>query len=50
MVLNFIFKNKLDELIYDQEIINHNYNLCLEKITISNKILEKEIKEILNEK
>ena len=46
----YFFKNKLDELIYDQEIINHNFNLCLKKITIPNEILEKEIKEILNEK
>lgn len=46
----YFFKNKLDELIYDQEIINHNFNLCLKKITISNEILKREIRDILNEK
>ena len=40
----------MNELIYNDEIINHNLDLCLKKITIPTNILKKELELILNEK
>ena len=46
----YTFNNNLNELIYSDEIINHNLDLCLKKITIPTNILKKELELILNEK
>ena len=46
----YTFNNNLNELIYNDEIINHNLDLCLKKITIPTNILKKELELILNEK
>ena len=46
----YTFNNNLNELIYSDEIINHNLELCLKKITIPTNILKKELELILNEK
>ena len=46
----YTFNNNLNDLIYSDEIINHNLDLCLKKITIPTNILKKELELILNEK
>lgn len=46
----YTFNNNLNELVYSDDIVHHNLDLCLKNITIPINILNNELNSILNEK
>lgn len=45
----YMLSDKINSLTYTEEIINHNYKLCLERVSLSSSDINNEIKGIIND-